>query len=220
MPDDTECVVYIVDDDPGMRRSLLMLTQSAGLQVEAFESAELLLAGLRPEHPGCVVLDLRMPGMGGIELLQTLRAELNDIPVILISGHADVPDTVRGMKLGAVDLLQKPVEPSVLLDCICKSLEVSQALHQGRRETQLIRQRFERLTSRELELLTLVVDGHANKKIAVEMGISIKTVANHRASLMVKTDAANAADLARLYTIFRALQHAPEGYKYKRNDVT
>jgi FixJ family two-component response regulator len=199
-------MVHIVDDDPGIRNSLLMLADSASLPARAYASAEEFLAEMtsRLEEPGCIVLDLRMPGMSGIEMLARLRTHMNDIPVILISGHADVPDTVRGMKLGAVDLLQKPVEPSVLIETIRRSLALSEHLCRQRAEAKSVNQRFEHLTDRELELLNLIVEGHSNKQIAGERHISIKTVANHRASLMTKTGAANGADLGRLFTLYKS----------------
>lgn len=205
MEAEIKSVVHIIDDDPGMRKSLLMLADSASLTARAYASAEefLEVTDGEPAHPGCLVLDMRMPGMGGIELLQKMRTDMNDIPVVLISAHADVPATVRGMKLGAVDLLQKPVEPDTLVAAIKRSLEISRSLHQQREESASMHQRFENLTARELELLGFVVDGHSNKQIAVDMGIAIKTVANHRASLMQKTGASNAADLARIYTIYK-----------------
>jgi two-component system response regulator FixJ len=199
-------VVYIVDDDSGMRNSLRMLAEAEGLLVHTYESAEEFVAETNePTHPGCVVLDLRMPGMGGLALLQRLRTNMNDIPVILMSAHADVPDTVRGMKLGAVDLLQKPVEPSFLIDAIRRSLLLSQSLYGDRAEADSLCERFAGLTARELELLQLLVDGRSNKQIASDMGIATKTAANHRASLMAKTNAANAADLARLFTIYKSV---------------
>jgi FixJ family two-component response regulator len=142
---------------------------------------------------------------------QNLRANLNDIPVIIISAHADVPVTVRGMKLGAVDVLQKPVEPSALREAIRHSLALSKALYQQRQDAQAVRQRFEHLTTREMELLGYIVDGQSNKQIARLLGISIKTVANHRASLMTKSGAANAADLARLFTMHLALSRNTSG---------
>jgi two-component system, LuxR family, response regulator FixJ len=208
MNSQTPAMVHFVDDDPGMRNSLLMLAQSASLPARAYASAEEFLAGMpsAAECPGCLVLDLRMPGIGGIELLQRLRTALNDIPVILISAHADVPDAIRGMKLGAVDLLQKPMEPTALLEAVQRSLELSQHLHRQRAEAESVTRRFANLTARELQLLQLIVDGHSNKQIASQMGISIKTVANHRASLMAKTEAINAADLARLFTLYKANQ--------------
>ena len=196
--------VYIVDDDPGIRKSLMMLAESESISARAFTSAEEFMAQFNPKLPGCVVLDLRMPGMSGLELLQRLRTSQNDVPVILVSAHADVPDAVRGMKLGAVDLLQKPVETGALIEAIQRSLALSATLVRSRAENEANRQRFGRLTSRERQLLDHVVNGLVNKQIAVEMGISIKTVANHRASLMTKTGAANAAELARLYTLYNS----------------
>jgi len=198
---ESNAIVHIVDDDAGMRNSLGMLVQSVSLPSRSYASAEEFLSEADLTQAGCVLLDLRMPGMGGIELLQRLRAASVGIPVILISGHADVPTTVRGMKLGAVDLLQKPIEPSVLIDAVRRNLDVSRAMNQQRNGSQSIRDRFAALTRRETELLKLIVNGHSNKQIATGIGISIKTVANHRASLMAKTGAVNAADLVRLFTI-------------------
>jgi len=194
--------VYIIDDDPGLRKSLLMLLESSAIAAVAFASAEEFLAEGKATDLGCIVLDLRMPGMGGLELLHELRKNQNDIPVILISAHADVPDAVRGMKLGAIDVLQKPVESAALIEAVRRSLALADSLHAQRAESQSARQRFEHLTAREMELLNYIVEGQSNKQIAIKMHISVKTVANHRASLMSKSGAANAADLARLYTIF------------------
>jgi two-component system response regulator FixJ len=198
-------IVHIVDDDAGMRKSLGMLLEAEGLEVRTHDSAEAFLIENPSSHPACLVLDLRMPGLGGLELLQRLRTAMNDIPVILISAHADVPDAVRGMKLGAVDLLQNPVEPANLVDVIKRSLGVSQSLFEKHLEADSIHKRFAHLTSREMELLALLVDGLSNKQIAAHMGIAIKTAANHRASLMAKTKAENAADLARLFTVHKSL---------------
>ena len=208
MKEQTPGLVHIVDDDAGMRNSLMMLVESASLTARTYESAEKFLAEMtdEPKHPGCLVLDLRMPGMSGIDLLHRLRTSMNDMPVILISAHADVPAAIRGMKLGAVDLLQKPVEPAVLLETIQRSLKLSENLFRQRADAESVNRRFAHLTARELELLALIVDGHSNKQIAAQMHISIKTVANHRASLMTKTAAANAADLARLFTLYKANQ--------------
>src|SRR5690606_22360343 len=141
------------------------------------------------------------PGMSGLELLTRLRADSDDIPVIIISGHADVPTAVRGMKSGAMDLLQKPFEPQVLIKAVRRALDLSVEQHRRKREREDIRQRFAELAAREHDLLALVVAGLSNKQIAGEMGIAIKTVANHRAHLMEKTQALNAADLARMSVI-------------------
>jgi two-component system, LuxR family, response regulator FixJ len=204
MSGESSVIVHVIDDDPGMRKSLSMLIESASLPVRAYESAEEFLSDADLKIPACIVLDIRMTGISGIELLQRLRAEMVDTPVVLISGHADVPTTVRGMKLGAVDLLQKPIEPSVLIDTVQRSIDTSVAMHRHHTHDESIRHRFETLTQRESELLKRIVQGQSNKQIAFELEISVKTVANHRASLMNKTSAVNAADLARLYTIVSA----------------
>jgi two-component system, LuxR family, response regulator FixJ len=193
--------VHIVDDDAGVRKSLRLLMESASLAVRVYESGEEFLDAVDLNQPGCMVLDLRMPGMSGIEVLQKLRDANNEIPAIVISGHADVPTTIRSMKLGAIDLLEKPFEPRALLDAVHGAIRNSIEQQRHRAEQDGIRKRLSKLTPRELVLLKLVVAGMPNKLIAAELGISIKTVANHRASLMKKTQALNAADLSRLSTI-------------------
>jgi len=191
-------MVHIIDDDPGVRKSLLLVMESASLAVQAYESGEEFLEALDPKRPGCVVLDLRMPGISGIDVLQRLRTEHNEIPAIIISGHADVPTAVRGMKLGAIDVLQKPFEPIALLDAVRNAIKTSIEQLQHKAEQASVHQRLAKLTPREHDLLKLVVAGMPNKRIATDLNISIKTVANHRANLMAKTKALNAADLARL----------------------
>ncbi|HUB24777.1 MAG TPA: response regulator [Tepidisphaeraceae bacterium] len=201
MQDHSSGIVHIIDDDAGMRNSLFMLVTSAALAARVYASAEEFLHDAGGQLAGCIVLDLRMPGMSGMDLLQRLRADGNPLPVVVISGHADVPTTVRGMKLGAVDVLTKPVEPATMIEAIRNALRLSTQLQDQQQQSQTIRQRFTSLTSRELELLRCVVAGLSSKQIASQLGISIKTVANHRANLMAKTGALNAADLARLSTL-------------------
>jgi FixJ family two-component response regulator len=193
-------MVHVVDDDPGMRNSLQRLLDSASLRARTYPSAREFLDEADLRSPGCLVLDLRMPGMSGMELLQRMESDGNDMPVIVISGHVDVKTTVRSMKLGAIDVLQKPVEPEVLVIAIRRALQQSADMRQRRAETDVIRRRLQSLTQRQLDLLKLVVAGKSNKQMAADLGISIKTVANHRASLMAKTQALNAADLARMST--------------------
>jgi two-component system response regulator FixJ len=199
-------IIYIVDDDSAMRDSLLALVEAESLEAREYGSAKDFLTGYaaESERPECVVLDIRMPDINGIELLRTLRTNQCDIPVLLVSGHADVPATIRGMKLGAVDLLQKPVDPSVFIDAIWRSLKISQDMKLEQAEAAAVSRRFEHLTTRELELLELIVDGQSSKQIAIKLTISVKTVANHRTNMMAKTGAANPADLARLFTRFKA----------------
>jgi two-component system response regulator FixJ len=206
MSDQVRPVVHIVDDDPAVRHDLVTLVQSASLGARGYESAhDFLSANLtESDHPECLVLDIRMPGKSGIELFRELRENLRDMPVLLISGHADVPVTIRGMKLGAVDLLQKPVDPLIFIQTVQRSLKISQALKLEKAETASVNRRFKHLTARELQLLDLVVEGHSSKQIASSLKISIKTVGNHRTSLMAKTGAANAADLSRLFTCYKS----------------
>jgi two-component system response regulator FixJ len=194
-------MVHVIDDDLGVRKSLQLVMESASLAVKVYESGEEFLDGVDPERPGCIVLDLRMPEMSGIEVLQRLRASQNEIPAIIISGHADVPAAIRSMKLGAIDLLQKPFEPRSLLDAVQGAIKNSIEGQPRRIEQANIRHRLATLTPRELDLLKLVVAGMPSKRIAADLNISIKTVANHRANLMAKTQALNAADLARMSTM-------------------
>lgn len=194
-------IVHLIDDDPGVRRSLGLLMESASLAARDYASGEEFLDQVDPRLPGCMVLDLRMPGMSGIEVLHRLRSANNEIPAIIISGHADVPTAIRSMKLGAIDLLQKPFEPRALLDAVRSAIAKSVEQQEHRAEQESSRARLANLTGRELDLLKLVVAGMPNKCIAAELNISIKTVANHRANLMQKTRALNAADLSRLSTI-------------------
>lgn len=192
-------VAYVIDDDQGSRKSVELVLKSASIAAQSFDSAEAFLAAdLSLNYHCCIVLDLRMPKMGGMELLQRLREANHQIPVVIVTGHADVPTAVRGMKFGAIDLLEKPFEPSALVAAVVKALAVSAELHKKKNEVSEARQRIQMLTARELDLLRLVVAGRSNKQIAADLNISVKTVANHRANLMSKTGAHNAADLTRM----------------------
>jgi two-component system, LuxR family, response regulator FixJ len=196
--------VCVVDDDPGIRKSLEMVLESADLPVQLYPSAELLLDDLRGELReccGCILLDLQMPRTTGIELLRRLREMGYDSPVIVISGTATVLSAVESMKLGAIDFLEKPIDHRTLLNKVQQALAAYAAKRAEASEVDSVRQRMANLTDRELELVRLIVRGLANKQIAGEMGISIKTVANHRANLMAKTGALNAADLVRMSMI-------------------
>ena len=200
----TKSIVCVVDDDPGMRRSLEMVLESAELPVRLYASAELLLEDLTGDLRdccGCVLLDLQMPRTTGIELLRRFRELGYDSPVIVITGTATVLSAVESMKLGAIDFLEKPIDHRTLLNKVQQALAGYAAKRAEASEVDGVRQRMSNLTDRELELLRLVVRGLANKQIAGEMGISIKTVANHRANLMAKTGALNAADLVRMSMI-------------------
>jgi two-component system, LuxR family, response regulator FixJ len=190
--------VFVVDDDPGLRRSTAVLLDSADLAFEAFDSAAAFLEEYRADRPGCLVLDLHMPGMSGIDLVERLRGEGSHLPILVVSGTGTIPLAVRGMKLGVLDFLVKPVEPDLLVSKIQTALELDARQRTNAAALDAIRRRLAALTPRERELLRLLVSGMANKTIAGELGISIKTVENHRASLMEKTGANNAADLVRM----------------------
>lgn len=191
-------IVHVIDDDHGIRQSLRAILEVAGFSIELHDSAEHFLVAFDPSQIGCIMVDLRMPKMDGISLLQELRSRHCEIPIIAMSGLADVTAAVLSMKLGAIDLLQKPIDPRALLPLVRRAIGESVAVHAKRSEEEGVRRRFADLTMRETQLLKLVIAGFSNKQIASELGISIKTVANHRAHLMEKTRAANAADLARL----------------------
>ena len=188
-----------------MRKSLAMVLESADLPVRLYASASAMLDDLSSSVTGdccgCVLLDLQMPGTTGIELLRRFRELGYDSPVIVVTGTATVLSAVESMKLGAVDFLEKPIDHRTLLNKVQQALAAYAAKRAEASEVEGVRQRMSNLTERELELVRLIIQGLANKQIAVEMGISIKTVANHRANLMAKTGALNAADLVRMSMI-------------------
>jgi FixJ family two-component response regulator len=193
-----EPIVLVVDDDDSVRRGLKRLICSVGLGVETFASAQEFMRHPPPEGPTCLVLDMRMPGMSGIELQQELVAAGLSLPVIFLTGHATVPMSVRALKTGAIDFLQKPVEDQVLLDAIHQALERDrQARAQEAAHTSL-RRRANTLTSREREVFGLVVTGLTNKEIAAVLGMSEKTVKIHRGRVMQKMHASSLAHLVRM----------------------
>jgi two-component system, LuxR family, response regulator FixJ len=190
--------VYLVDDDAGMLNSLAAVMEVASLHARGYPSAEAFLEAYDPRRSGCLVVDVRMPGMSGVDLLERLRAAGSDLPAIVITGHGDVPTAVRSMKLGAVEFLEKPVDPRALVEKVREALERDSAGRAVRETAREARQRMATLTHREREVLRLLVAGFSNKQIAIEMGISVKTVEHHRAHVMSKTAALNVADLVRL----------------------
>jgi FixJ family two-component response regulator len=196
--------VFLVDDDAGMLKSLAAVMEVNSLPARTYPSAEAFLADYDPRRPGCLVLDVRMPGMSGVELLERLRAGRVDLPVIVITGHGDVPTAVRSMKLGAIEFLEKPVDPRALLEKVREALERDEARRAEQEEARAARERMEALTNREREVVRLLVAGLSSKQIAGEMGISIKTVEHHRAHVMAKTAAVNVADLVRMTMLARA----------------
>jgi len=190
--------IFIVDDDPAIRKSLGMMLQAHGLLTSEFASADEFLAKYDTSQPGCIVLDLRMPGMTGEELLKTLRQGGAEIPVVILTGHGDVPVAVRTMKLGIVDFLQKPAEHQTVIDTVQLALRKDAERRLEEAEHQKLLKRMSRLTPRERELISMLAAGKTSKEIASALTVSVKTVDNHRAHLLAKLDASNVAELAAL----------------------
>lgn len=191
-------VVFVVDDDPSIRRAIKRLVESVGLRVEGLGSAQEFLRSQRPDAPSCLVLDVRLPGMSGLDFQRELREANIHIPIIFITAHGDIPMTVRAMKAGAVEFLTKPFRDQELLDAIQQGLERDQAKRAQEAEVRKLRERFESLTPRERELLPWVVSGLLNKKIADAIEASEATVKVHRSQLMRKMGASSMADLVRM----------------------
>lgn len=190
--------VFVVDDEASMRDSLRFLLESVGLRVETYPEAGEFLDSWSPERAGCIVTDVRMRGMSGLELQEELVRRAIDVPVIVITGHGDVPMAVRAMKSGAIDFLQKPFSDQALLDRVQQAIEIAQDKRRSRAERVEIEGRLSLLTPREREIADLLVDGKANKEIAGELGLSTRTVEGHRAHIMDKLGADSFADLVRL----------------------
>jgi two-component system, LuxR family, response regulator FixJ len=190
--------VFVVDDDEGVRNSLRFLLKSVGLTVRTLSSAGEFLDSYRPSQPGCLVLDVRMPGMSGLELQQQLNLRGATLPVIFITGHGDVPMAVEAMQHGAFDFLQKPFRDQDLIDRIQRGLERDARSRGSLAQHAKIRQRIESLTPREREVLTLMTQGKPNKVMAAELGVSQRTVEIHRARVMEKSGAASLAQLVRM----------------------
>lgn len=191
-------VVFIVDDDPSIRSLLCKLIESVGLQAKAFASSGEFLAQPPPAGPACLVLDVRMPGLSGLDLQERLAQLGLDIPIIFITGFGNVPQSVRAMKAGAVDFLQKPFENQTLLDAVNRALERDRSARLRHEEIHEIGARLATLTPREYEVFNLVAAGLANKQVADELGLSEKTVKIHRGHVMQKMEARTFADLVRM----------------------
>ena len=194
-PDPT---VFVVDDDPAMRDSLCWLLQSVDLHVETYPSADAFLAAYDPGRPGCLVLDVRMPGMSGLNLQDELRTRHIRLPIIMLSGHAEVPTAVRALKAGAIDFMEKPFSDELLLDRIRQAIDLDREQREAEARRTAVAARYALLTPREREVMELVTAGKANKVIAADLGLSPKTVEVHRAAVMDKMRADSVADLVRM----------------------
>jgi len=190
-----EPTVFVVDDDPSIRELLTWLMKREGLAVQAFGEAREFLAAYAPERPGCLVLDLNMPGMDGLELQQYLKSQGVLLPVIFLSGGADVPKAVRAVREGAIDFLEKPFDYKRVVELVRECVERDRASRAGRDRRRVVNERLGQLTQREREVLDLVVAGKLNREIAEALDISIKTVEAHRARLMEKLEVGSLAEL-------------------------
>lgn len=196
MPSDS--IVFVVDDDAAVCDSLRFLIESVGLQVRTFSSADEFLAAYTPDQPGCLVLDIRMPGMSGLELQEQLAKRGYTLPVIIITAHGDVPSAVRAMHAGAVDFMSKPFNDQSLLDRVHQALAKDAQTRRDAAVRAAIAAKVALLTPREREVMDLVVSGMSNKGIAAQLQLSAKTVETHRARVMEKMEAGSVAELVRM----------------------
>lgn len=188
-------IVYLVDDDFAIRDSLSLLLGSTGHEIKAYESAEAFLNNYEPERPGCMLLDVRMPEMGGLELQQELLKREIDIPIIFISGHAEIPDSAKAFRAGAIDFLEKPFNYPLLLERVEEAIAKDICGKEQLLKKQEAQSRLSQLTEREKQVLELIVSSHSNKESARILNISSRTIDAHRSHIMEKLQAENLADL-------------------------
>jgi FixJ family two-component response regulator len=198
VPADPQNVVFVIDDDASLRESLSSLLRSIGLHVELFDSAAQFLKSKRPDVPSCLVLDVRLPGLSGLDFQSELIKNDIHVPIIFITGHGDIPMSVRAMKAGAIEFLTKPLREQDLLDAVQTGLDRDRARRESDKTVTELRSRFDSLTGREQEVIGYVASGLMNKQIAGEIGISEITVKVHRGNLMRKMGAKSLADLVRM----------------------
>src|ERR1700689_1067833 len=207
---DADPIVFVIDDDASVRDAVKRLIASVGLRVETFGSTKEFLAAKRPQAPACLVLDVRLPDVSGIEFQRDLAEANIQIPIIFITGHADIPMTVRAMKAGAVEFLTKPFRGQELLDAIQEAIAKDRAAWNDRTQMAALRARYDSLTPREKEVLTLVASGLLNKQIGAELGPSELTIKTHRGRVMQKMGAESLAELVKMAEILN-----PTGTNYK-----
>jgi FixJ family two-component response regulator len=193
-----EAVVFVIDDDPGVRASLQSLLRSVGLKVETFDSAAEFVVSKIPSVPSCLVLDVRLPGVGGLDFQAELAKANIRIPIIFITGHGDIPMTVRAMKAGAVEFLSKPFREQDMLDAVRAGLARDRARLEGEKTTSRLAANYQSLTAREQQVMALVTSGLMNKQVAGEIGVSEVTIKVHRGNVMHKMGARSLADLVRM----------------------
>ena len=209
---ESDATVFVVDDDRSVREGLVDMIESLGMQAKAFTSAQQFLQHKRPDTPACLVLDVRLPGLSGLDLQRQLGQSGQPVPIIFITGHGDIPMTVRAMKEGAVEFLTKPFRDQELLDAIQQALRADRAAREQRAKAAELRRRYDSLTAREREVMQLVIAGRLNKQIAGELGTSEVTVKIQRGRVMHKMQAQSVVDLLRMAEILAIIPagHSPD----------
>jgi RNA polymerase sigma factor (sigma-70 family) len=203
----SDSIVFVIDDDPSVRSSLKFLMSTVGLHVETFDSAEAALQRLAPDAPGCLVLDVRLRGLSGLDLQHELAARNCQVPIVFITGHGDIPMSVRAMKAGAVEFLTTPFRDQDLLDAVRVALERDRTRREQEKDVTELQQRFESLTAREREVISMVVAGKLNKQIADQLGTAENTIKVHRSRAMDKMHAPSVADLVRMFEKLKSLSN-------------